>query len=214
VKGHDLPLNLLQEGTFTGGALFNASWALGNFEEVVKWGEMLIKAGNESYSVHKKVEIARRQLTRGWAYRPRPKPSRENWRPLPLQMREEDYFVVAPLDEASQVLGLSHNITPNPKMAGGKGIRVTAPHAPNVAWRLFLERPQVERLENGKGRTEHLSYPPFEENGKVWVPFSWLAQQARIGGWEVRNGKIYVAPREGSGQGTVPSQKTTTAGSR
>jgi hypothetical protein len=44
-------------------------------------------------------------------------------------------------------------------------------------------------------------------------PFYWLAQQAGIKWWEVRNGKIYVALREGSGQGAVPSQKTTTAGS-
>ncbi|MFA0779815.1 MAG: hypothetical protein RJAPGHWK_001321, partial [Candidatus Fervidibacter sp.] len=33
------------------------------------------------------------------------------------------------------------------------------------------------------------------EGGVVWVPFYWLAKQAGIRWWEVRSGKIYVAPR-------------------
>ena len=122
-------------------------------------------------------------------------PPKEVWRPLPLKFREEDYFILVPLDEACKVLGLGCSIQPNPKMAGGKGIRVTKPDAPNIVYRLFLGRPLVERLEGGRGRTETLAYAPYEENGIVWVPFYWLAKQAGIRGWEVRNGKIYVAPK-------------------
>ncbi|MFA0732721.1 MAG: hypothetical protein BKPUNTRY_002283, partial [Candidatus Fervidibacter sp.] len=48
---------------------------------------------------------------------------------------------------------------------------------------------------SGRGHTETLAYAPYEEGGVVWVPFYWLAKQAGIKGWEVRNGKIYVAPR-------------------
>jgi hypothetical protein len=114
---------------------------------------------------------------------------------LPLPFREEDYFILVPLDEACKILGLSCTITTNPKMAGGKGIRIVKPDAPNIVYRLFLGRPLVERLENGKGQTETLAYAPYEEDGVVWMPFYWLAKQAGIKGWEVRNGKIYVAPK-------------------
>ena len=128
-------------------------------------------------------------------YRPPQPPPKQTWRPLPLKFREEDYFILVPLDQACKILGLGCSIQPNPKMAGGKGIRVTKPEEPDVAYRLFLGRPLVERLERGKGRTETLAYAPYEENGVVWVPFYWLAKQAGIRGWEVRNGKIYVAPK-------------------
>ncbi len=127
-------------------------------------------------------------------YRPPQPPPKSTWRPLPLRFREEDYFVLVPLDDACKVLGLSCSIAPNPKMAGGKGIRISKPDMPNVALRLFLGRPLVERLENGRGRTETLAYAPYEEDGEVWVPFYWLAKQVGIRWWEVRNGKIYVAP--------------------
>jgi hypothetical protein len=120
---------------------------------------------------------------------------KETWRPLPLPFREEDYFILVPLDQACKILGLSCTITTNPKMAGGKGIRIVKPDAPNIVYRLFLGRPMVERLENGKGQTETLAYAPYEEDGVVWVPFYWLAKQAGIRWWEVRNGKIYIAPK-------------------
>jgi len=128
----------------------------------------------------------------------KPSAPKNTWRPLPLKFREEDYFILVPLDEACKILGLSCTITTNPKMAGGKGIRIVKPDAPNIVYRLFLGRPLVERLENGKGQTETLAYAPYEENGVVWVPFYWLAKQAGIRWWEVRDGKIYVAPKQGT----------------
>jgi len=121
--------------------------------------------------------------------------AQRNLAPLPLPFREEDYFILVPLDQACKVLGLSCSITPNPKMAGGKGIRIVKPDAPNIVYRLFLGQPLVERLEGGKGQTETIAYAPYEEDGVVWVPFYWLAKQAGIIAWEVRNGKIYVAPK-------------------
>ncbi len=57
-------------------------------------------------------------------------------------------------------------------------------------------------LENGKGQTQGFAYVPFEENGKVWVPFYWLAKQAGIQWWEVRDRKIYIAPRSSLGKET------------
>ncbi len=163
---------------------------LGNLEETAKWAETLRKLGRE--------QEAMMVLSRYSHYRRlglhQPTPPRETWRPLPLRFREEDYFVLVPLDDACKVLGLSCSIAPNPKMAGGKGIRISKPDMPNVALRLFLGRPLVERLENGRGRTETLAYAPYEEDGEVWVPFYWLAKQVGIRWWEVRNGKIYVAP--------------------
>ena len=128
-------------------------------------------------------------------YRPPQPPPKQTWHPLPLKFREEDYFILVPLDQACKILGLSCTITTNPKMAGGKGIRIVKPDAPNIVYRLFLGRPLVERLENGKGQTETLAYAPYEEGGVVWVPFYWLAKQAGIRWWEVRDGKIYVAPK-------------------
>jgi hypothetical protein len=66
-----------------------------------------------------------------------------------------------------------------------------------------------------KGEIDTMAYAPFEKDGEVWVPFYWLAKQADIQWWEVRSGKIYVAPRSGSAQVTPqPSPKTTTAGRR
>jgi tetratricopeptide (TPR) repeat protein len=131
-------------------------------------------------------------------YRPPQPPPKQTWHPLPLKFREEDYFILVPLDQACKILGLSCTITTNPKMAGGKGIRIVKPDAPNIVYRLFLGRPMVERLENGKGQTETLAYAPYEEGGVVWVPFYWLAKQAGIRWWEVRDGKIYVAPKQGT----------------
>ena len=169
---------------------------MGNYEEIVKWGEMLIQAGNESYSILKTVESARLALAQGIKQYPyRRSSNRHTWRPLPLKFREEDYFILVPLDQACTVLGLGCTIQPNLKMAGGKGIRVTKPDAPNIVYRLFLGRPVVERLESGRGHTETLAYAPYEEGGVVWVPFYWLAKQAGIRWWEVRSGKIYVAPK-------------------
>jgi len=111
-----------------------------------------------------------------------------------LKFREEDYFILVPLDQACTVLGLGCTIQPNLKMAGGKGFGSQS-LMPNIVYRLFLGRPVVERLESGRGHTETLAYAPYEEGGVVWVPFYWLAKQAGIRWWEVRSGKIYVAPK-------------------
>jgi hypothetical protein len=164
---------------------------IGDYEEAVKWakliGGQILYDAQWLYNQHGgKVK----QLDQP--------PPKQTWRPLPLKFREEDYFILVPLDEACKILGLSCTITTNPKMAGGKGIRIVKPDAPNIVYRLFLGRPMVERLENGKGQTETLAYAPYEEGGVVWVPFYWLAKQAGIRWWEVRDGKIYVAPKQGT----------------
>jgi hypothetical protein len=124
---------------------------------------------------------------------------------LTLRFYEEDYFVLVPVDEASQLFGMSSRVVSNPKVVGGKGIRVTAREQPNVVWRFFIGRPIVERLENGKGDSEWLPYASVEKEGKVWVPFYWLAKQAGSKWWEVRNGKIYIAPKSPSGSGSSAS---------
>ena len=159
----------------------------GDKEKALLWDKRLLELGFSLDGVHA-MHLRQHSLPR---LGPRPK----TWHPLPLRFREEDYFILVPLDEACKVLGLGCSIAPNPKMAGGKAIRVTKPNAPNLVYRLFLGHPVVERLESGRGHTETIAYAPFEEEGKVWVPFYWLAKQAGIRWWEVRNGKIYVAPK-------------------
>jgi len=160
----------------------------GNYEEAVKWakliGGQILYDAQELYQRHGAKAVRVNQLP--------PKTTRH---PLPLRFLEEDYFILVPLDEACKVLGFGCSIAPNPKMGGGKSIRVTKPDAPNTAYRFFLGHPIVERLENGKGHTGIIAYAPFEEDGKIWVPFYWLAKQTGIKGWEVRDGKIYVAPK-------------------
>ncbi len=153
---------------------------MGDYEEIVKWGGVMIRTGNESYTILKTVKSARLALAQGLKRYPRSKSPKGNCRPLPLKFREGDYFILVPLDEACKALGLGCSIAPNLKMAGGKAIRVTKPDAPNIVYRLFLGRPVVERLESGRGHTETIAYAPFEEEGKVWVPFYWLAKQAGI----------------------------------
>jgi len=156
-------------------------------------GYQVWRLGTHVPSLLKSVEGAKKR-----GYRPPQPPPKNTWKPLPLKFREEDYFILVPLDQACKVLGLGCSIQPNPKMAGGKGIRVTKPDATNIVYRLFLGRPLVERLEGGRGQTETLAYAPYEENEVVWVPFYWLAKQAGIRWWEVRDGKIYVAPKQGT----------------
>jgi hypothetical protein len=180
------PLTMILSGTTTVPLLSYAYLEAGRYQELMKapWGDPILQG------------IASLRLRQG-KFPPQP-PPKNTWRPLPLKFREEDYFILVPLDEACKILGLPCTITTNPKMAGGKGIRIVKPDAPNIVYRLFLGRPMVERLENGKGQTETLAYAPYEENGVVWVPFYWLAKQAGIRWWEVRDGKIYVAPKQGT----------------
>jgi hypothetical protein len=181
------------KNTFPSHLLARSYLACGEHEEVWRWTENLRKLGWEHDGITRVLTF--------------PHPfgvgeikdvPKETWRPLPLPFLEEDYFILVPLDQACKVLGLSCSITPNPKMAGGKGIRIVKPDAPNIVYRLFLGQPLVERLEGGKGQTETIAYAPYEEDGVVWVPFYWLAKQAGIKGWEVRDGKIYVAPKQGT----------------
>ena len=175
---------------------------IGDYKEAIKWYERVgPKLGEKTvgpgiHVSHMGIIRCMQKLNQG--YRPPQPPPKNTWRPLPLKFREEDYFILVPLDEACKILGLPCTITTNPKMARGKGIRIVKPDAPNIVYRLLLGRPMVERLENGKGQTETLAYAPYEENGVVWMPFYWLAKQAGIRWWEVRNGKIYVAPKQGT----------------
>ncbi len=190
----------------------DAYFALGRYQEALPiYEEMRRKVGNAPALMPDNAGICRRLIAQG--YRPPQPPAKSTWKPLTLRFQEEDYFVLVPVDEASQLFGMSCRVVSNPKVVGGKGIRVTAPGQPNVVWRFFIGRPIVERLENGKGNSEGLFYATVEKDGKIWVPFYWLARRAGIQWWEVRNGEIYVAPRGSSGQGTVPSQKATPAGS-
>ena len=172
---------------------------MGDYEEAIKWYEKVGPKLGEKFAGPgipiSQMGIIRCMQKLNQGYCPPQPPPKNTWRPLPLKFREEDYFILVPLDQACKILGLPCTITTNPKMAGGKGIRIVKPDAPNIVYRLFLGRPMVERLENGKGQTETLAYAPYEEGGVVWVPFYWLAKQAGIRWWEVRDGKIYVAPK-------------------
>jgi len=195
-QGRPFLYTMALKGGTVSSLLMESYFDLGKYEEARKWADFILARNPDAdipYNIRKLCDY---HLARG--SRPLQLPSKTIWRSLPLGYREEDYFILVPLDEACKVLGLGCSIAPNPKMAGGKGIRVTKPDSPNTAWRLFLGHPTVERLENGKGHTEGIAYAPFEEDGKVWVPFYWLAKQVGIRGWEVRNGKIYVAPKQGT----------------
>lgn len=196
-EGRSLNLSAYRKTANARQLVADSYFALGRFQEALPIYEEIEQLfGKGPALLPGKSRMCRRYIAQG--YRPPQPPPKNTWRPLPLRFREEDYFILVPLEEACKVLGLGCSIAPNTKVAGGKGIRVTKPDAPNITWRLFLGHPIVERLENGKGHTEGIAYAPFEEDGKVWVPFYWLARQAGIRGWEVRNGKIYVTPKQGT----------------
>jgi hypothetical protein len=101
--------------------------------------------------------------------------------------REEDYFILVPLDEACKVLGLSFRYKVNPKTGKRTGAQIGEKGLISLMGRPFAR--------NIKGETDDMVYAPYEEGGVVWVPFYWLAKQAGIRWWEVRDGKIYVAPK-------------------
>jgi len=186
--GYGLPLSMLRRGATSIGLLFRASRALGNYEGIVKWGEMLIQAGNDSYSLIKTVEHARLALAQGIKQYPYRRSSNKNtWRPLPLKFREEDYFILVPLDQACKVLGIPFQYKVNPKTGKRTGAKIGEKGLISLMGRPFAR--------NIRGEVDDMAYAPYEEDGVVWVPFYWLAKQAGIRGWEVRNGKIYVAPK-------------------
>ncbi|MFA0740414.1 MAG: hypothetical protein DFNUSKGM_000520 [Candidatus Fervidibacter sacchari] len=186
--GYGLPLSMLRRGATSIGLLFRASRALGNYEGIVKWGEMLIQAGNDSYSLIKTVEHARLALAQGIKQYPYRRSSNKNtWRPLPLKFREEDYFILVPLDQACKVLGIPFQYKVNPKTGKRTGAKIGEKGLISLMGRPFAR--------NIRGEVDDMAYAPYEEDGVAWVPFYWLAKQAGIRGWEVRNGKIYVAPK-------------------
>ncbi|MCX7969493.1 MAG: copper amine oxidase N-terminal domain-containing protein [Armatimonadetes bacterium] len=168
------PLTMMVTGVTTVWLLSLAYLKAGRYEELAKasWGDPMLKG------------IASLHLKRG--DRPLKMPPKSTWRPLPLRFREEDYFILVPLDEACKVLGLGCRLDISPKTK-------------RVRYAFIGEKgkllPGLTQARDINGEREDLAYAPFEEDGKVWVPFYWLAKQAGIRGWEVRNGKIYVAPK-------------------
>jgi len=168
------PLTMMLSGTTTVALLSYAYLEAGRYQELVKapWGDPILQG------------IASLKLRQG-KFPPQP-PPKNTWRPLPLKFREEDYFILVPLDEACKVLGIAYRLDISPKT---KRVRY-------VFWgekgKLY---PGLTQARDLSGRQDFLAYAPYEENGVVWVPFYWLAKQAGIKGWEVRNGKIYVAPK-------------------
>lgn len=195
IGGAQVPLTNLRCVTSPVRILFEANWELSRFDEIVRWGKMLMQSGERSRDVLRRVEYAEVQLRQGWVYRIIPKPLLENWRPLKLQFRLEDHFVVVPLDEASKLLGFTLKISPNSKFVGGKVISLSRTEEPVGAWILLLAHPFAYRVEDGQQKAEALAYMPFEEKDKIWVPFYWLAEKAGLKGWELRGKSIYTSPR-------------------
>ena len=120
----------------------------------------------------------------------KPSAPRNTWRPLPLKFREEDYFILVPLDQACKVLGIPFQYKVNPKTGKRTGAKIGEKGLISLMGRPFAR--------NIRGEVDDMAYAPYEEDGVVWVPFYWLAKQAGIRGWEVREGKIYVAPKQGT----------------
>ena len=153
---------------------------IGDYEEAVKWakliGGQILYDAQWLYNQHGgKVK----QLDQP--------PPKNTWRPLPLKFREEDYFILVPLDQACKVLGIPFRYKVNPKTGKRTGAQIGEKGLISLMGRPFAR--------NIKGEIDDMAYAPYEEGGVVWVPFYWLAKQAGIRWWEVRDGKIYVAPK-------------------
>jgi len=156
---------------------------IGDYEEAVKWakliGGQILYDAQWLYNQHGgKVK----QLDQP--------PPKNTWRPLPLKFREEDYFILVPLDQACKVLGIPFRYKVNPKTGKRTGAQIGEKGLISLMGRPFAR--------NIKGETDDMVYAPYEEGGVVWVPFYWLAKQVGIRWWEVRDGKIYVAPKQGT----------------
>jgi hypothetical protein len=164
---------------------------IGDYKEAIKWYERVgPKLGEKTvgpgiHVSHMGIIRCMQKLNQG--YRPPQPPPKNTWRPLPLKFREEDYFILVPLDEACKVLGLSFRYKVNPKTGKRTGAQIGEKGLISLMGRPFAR--------NIKGETDDMVYAPYEEGGVVWVPFYWLAKQAGIRWWEVRDGKIYVAPK-------------------
>ena len=153
---------------------------LGNYEEAVKWAKLI--GGQILYDAQ---ELYRRYGLK--AQQVNQPPPKHTWRPLPLKFREEDYFILVPLDQACKVLGIPFRYKVNPKTGKRTGAQIGEKGLISLMGRPFAR--------NIKGEIDDMAYAPFEEDGVVWVPFYWLAKQAGIRWWEVRDGKIYIAPK-------------------
>ncbi len=191
VEGSGLPVPVSMAVMSIGVALLVAEIyeQVGEYEEAIKWYEKIGPKLHERFPgpgipiSHLSITRCMQKMRQG--YRPPQPPPKSTWRPLPLRFREEDYFVLVPLDDACKVLGLSYRSDISPKTK-------------RVRYVFIAEKgkllPGLTQARNIEGQQEHLAYAPFEEGGEIWVPFYWLAKQAGIRWWEVRNGKIYVAP--------------------
>lgn len=195
IGGSKVPLTNLRYISSPARILFEANWELSRFDEIVRWGKVLMQSGERSQNVLRRVELAEIQLRQGWVYRIKPKPARNNWRPLPIQFRLEDYFVVVPLNEAAKVLGFKVKVSSDPKFPSRKVIFISLTREPAGSWVLLIAHPFAYRLEDGSRKAELLAYAVFEEKGKIWVPFYWLAEKSGLQGWELRERKIYAPPR-------------------
>lgn len=195
IQNAQVPLANLRHATSAVRILFEANWQMVRFDEIVRWGRMLMQAGERSEEVLRRVEYAEIQLRQGWVYRVVPKPVRANWRALPLRFRIEDFFVLVPLDEASRVLDFNVKVLTNSKFPTGKAIFLSFNVEPSGAWVLSPAYPFAHRVEESRQRVEAIAYAPFEEDRKVWVPFYWLAAKSGLRGWELRGKRIYASYR-------------------
>ena len=175
------PLTMAVKSTFPSYLLARCYAALKDTKGFVQWAKRLRELGFEQDDITRTY-----LLPHPSGEKPSVMPPKEAWRPLPLKFREEDYFILVPLDQACKVLGIAHRLDVSPKT---KRVRY-----------VFLGEkgklyPGLTQAKDLSGRQDFLAYAPYEEGGVVWVPFYWLAKQAGIKGWEVRDGKIYVAPK-------------------
>ena len=178
------PLTMAVKSTFPSYLLARCYAALKDTKGFVQWAKRLRGLGFEQ------DDITRTYLL------PHPSgeklsvmPPKEAWRPLPLKFREEDYFILVPVDEGCKVLGLLYRLQVDQKTKKPIGVY--------VGEYVEKKRPLLVIQEVSR-RGGVITSPVYEESGVVWVPFYWLAKLAGISWWEVRNGKIYVAPKHGT----------------
>ncbi|MFN3422532.1 MAG: hypothetical protein ACK40X_12500, partial [Armatimonadota bacterium] len=88
---------------------------LGNYERMMEWVRRLGEIGYDEYQVM--LLLPRKEAHKML-------PPKNTWRPLPLRFREEDYFVLVPLDEACKVLGLSFRYKVNQKTGKKTGAQI------------------------------------------------------------------------------------------
>ena len=164
---------------------------MGDYEEAIKWYEKVGPKLGEKFAGPgipiSQMGIIRCMQKLNQGYRPPQPPPKQTWHPLPLKFREEDYFILVPLDQACKVLGIPFRYKVNPKTGKRTGAQIGEKGLISLMGRPFAR--------NIKGEIDDMAYAPYEEGGIVWVPFYWLAKQAGIRWWEVRDGKIYVAPK-------------------